>query len=249
LAVHIKTPKEIDGIRQAGAIAVEVFRALAVAVEPGVSLKQLERVCDDSIRSSGAEPTFLGYRGFPSAVCLSVNEEVVHGIPDQRKLEEGDILKVDVGVTKDGCIADAARTFEVGKVSPEIHALVVAAEQAFRLGAAKARAGNRVGDIGAAVQSYAESRGYSVVRDLCGHGVGLELHEEPQVPNFVSRSKGMKLVPGMTLAIEPMINMGTYEVETLANGWTVVACDRKPSAHYENTVLVTDSEPIVLTNG
>lgn len=249
MAVHIKTGREVDGIRQAGLVVVEVFRALRVAVEPDVSLKQLERICVDCIRSYAAQPTFLGYRDFPGAVCLSVNEEVVHGVPDGRRLREGDILKADVGVTRDGFIADAARTFEVGEVSPEVHALVVATEQAFWKGAAKARPGNRVGDIGAAVQRFVEARGYSVVRDLCGHGVGLELHEEPPVPNFATRSKGMKLVPGMTLAIEPMVNLGGYEVETLANGWTVVARDRRPSAHYENTVLVTESEPAILTNG
>ncbi len=249
MAVHIKTEREIEGIRLAGSIVVEVFRAISVVIEPGVTLKQLERVCVDCIKSHGGQPTFLGYRGFPGAVCLSVNEEVVHGVPDERRLREGDILKVDVGVTKDGCIADAARTFEIGEVSPEVHALCVATEQAFWAGAAKARAGNRVGDISAAVQRYVEARGYSVVRELCGHGVGLELHEEPSVPNFVTRARGMKLVPGMTLAIEPMVNMGGYEVETAANGWTVVARDRLPSAHYENTILVTGSEPVILTNG
>ncbi len=245
--MHIKTEREIAGIRQSGAICAEVFRLMESAVEPGISLKQLERICVECIRSYGAEPTFLGYRGFPGAVCLSVNEEVVHGIPTERKLVEGDILKVDVGVTKDGFIADAARTYEVGRVKPEVHALVLATEQVFRLGAGQARAGNRVKDISAAIQRYVEKRGYSVVRDLCGHGVGLELHEEPQVPNFIGRNKGLKLVPGMTLAIEPMVNMGSWEVETKDNGWTVITRDRLPSAHYENTVLVTEDEPVILT--
>jgi len=248
MAVHIKTGREIEGIRRAGAIIGEVFEALRAAVEPGVSLKRLERLCAERIRSSDAEPTFLGYRGFPGAVCLSVNEEVVHGIPDERKLNDGDLLKADIGVTKDGFIADAARTFEVGDVRPELRELVAVTEQSFWRGAARARGGNRVRDISAAVQDYVEERGYSVVRELCGHGVGLELHEEPSVPNFVSRNRGMKLVPGMTLAIEPMVNMGGFEVDTLANGWTVVARDRKPSAHYENTVLVTEGEPVILTN-
>lgn len=247
MAVHIKSEREIAGIRLAGVICAEVLRLAESAVEPGRSLKQIERVCVDCIRSYGAEPTFLGYRGFPGAVCLSVNEEVVHGIPDSRKLMEGDILKVDVGVTKDGFIADAARTYEVGRVADDVHAMVLATEQAFRLGAAQARAGNRVSDISDAVQRFVEERGYSVVRDLCGHGVGLELHEEPQVPNFISRNKGVKLAAGITLAIEPMVNLGGSEVDIGANGWTVVTRDRRPSAHYENTVLVTESEPVILT--
>jgi methionyl aminopeptidase len=178
-----------------------------------------------------------------------VNEEVVHGIPGHRRLAEGDIVKVDVGVTKDGLIADGASTFAVGNVMPEILALVAATEKSFWLGAAQAKAGNRVSDIGHAVQSYIESQGCSVVRDLCGHGVGTNLHEDPSVPNFGKPGQGMKLVVGMTLAIEPMVNMGRYEVETLSNGWTVVTSDRKPSAHYEHTVLVTAGEPEILTRG
>ena len=249
MAVHIKSERETEGIRAAGRILVKALAATEAAVRPGVSLKQLEQICVDCLRSHSATPTFLGYQGFPGAACISVNEEVVHGIPDGRKLAEGDIVKIDIGVTKDGFIADAARTFEVGKVSPKVHALVVATEQAFRVGADKARAGNRVSDIGAAVQSYVEEQGYSVVRDLCGHGVGLELHEEPSVPNFGKPGKGMTLKSGMTLAIEPMVNMGGFEVETLANDWTVVARDGKPSAHYENTILVTEAEPEILTNG
>ena len=225
------------------------LQAAAKAVSPGKTLRQLEQVCDDYIRSQGGYPTFLGYRGFPAAVCIGVNEEVVHGIPGHRKLAEGDIVKVDVGVTKDGLIADGARTFAVGNVKPEILALVAATEKSFWLGAAQAKAGNRVSDIGYAVQSYIESQGYSVVRDLCGHGVGTNLHEDPSVPNFGKPGQGMKLVAGMTLAIEPMVNMGRYEVETLSNGWTVVTSDHEPSAHYEHTVLVTAGEPEILTRG
>jgi len=219
------------------------------AVRPGKTLRELERVCDGYIRSHGGYPTFLGYRGFPAAACIGVNEEVVHGIPDHRKLAEGDIVKIDVGVTKDGLIADGARTFAVGNVKPEVLALVAATERSFWLGVAQAKAGNRVSDIGHAVQSYIEAQGYAVVRDLCGHGVGTNLHEDPSVPNFGKPGYGMKLVAGMTLAIEPMVNMGGYEVETLSNGWTVVASDRKPSAHYEHTVLVTAGEPEILTRG
>lgn len=210
-------------------------------------MKELERVCVSVIEAGSGKPTFLGYRGFPAPVCISVNEEVVHGIPDGRRLVEGDIVKLDVGVTKDGLVADAARTFEVGRVAEEVHELVKATEEAFWIGTAKAVPGNRVSDISAAVQTYVEEKGYSVVRELCGHGVGLELHEEPSVPNFGKPGRGRRLEPGMTLAIEPMVNLGRAEVRTLDNGWTVVAQDRMPSAHYENTVLVTEGKPEVLT--
>ncbi len=247
MPVHLKSAREVEGIRAAGRVVAGALDAAGKSVAAGVTLKQLERVCDEYIRSHHGYPTFLGYRGFPAAVCIGVNEEVVHGIPDSRKLVDGDIVKVDIGVTLNGLIADAARTFDVGKVSPEKRALVEATEKAFWLGAAQARVGNRVSDIGHAVQTYIEAQGYSVVRDLCGHGVGTNLHEDPQVPNFGKPGLGVKLVAGMTLAIEPMVNMGRYEVETLANGWTVVARDRKPSAHYEHTVLVTQGEPKILT--
>ena len=249
MPVHLKSEREVEGIRAAGRVVAGALEAAGKAVGPGKTLRELERVCDEYIRSQGGYPTFLGYRGFPAAVCIGVNEEVVHGIPSHRKLVEGDIVKVDVGVTKDGLIADGARTFTVGKVKPEVLALVAATERSFWLGAAQARVGNRVSDIGHAVQSYIEAQGYSVVRDLCGHGVGTNLHEDPSVPNFGKPGQGMKLLAGMTLAIEPMVNMGKYEVETLGNGWTVVAADRKPSAHYEHTVLVTANEPEILTRG
>ncbi len=247
MAVHLKSEREIEGIRAAGRVVAGALAAAGKAVGPGRTLKQLGQVCDEYIRAHGGYPTFLGYRGFPAAVCISVNEEVVHGIPGQRKLVDGDIVKVDVGVTKGGLIADGARTFAVGDISPEVATLVSATERSFWLGAAQARAGNRVSDIGHAVQSYVEAQGFSVVRELCGHGVGTSLHEDPSVPNFGKPGTGLKLVAGMTLAIEPMVNMGSYEVETLANGWTVIAADRKPSAHYEHTVLVTSGEPEILT--
>ncbi len=249
MPVHLKSEREIAGIRAAGRVVAGALAAAASAVSPGRTLRELEQVCDEFIRSHGGYPTFLGYRGFPAAVCIGLNEEVVHGIPDRRKLADGDIVKVDVGVTKDGLIADAARTFAVGNVKPEVLALVAATERSFWLGAAQARDGNRVSDIGHAVQTYVEEQGYSVVRDLCGHGVGTNLHEDPSVPNFGKPGQGMKLVAGMTLAIEPMVNMGKYEVKTLGNGWTVVAAAHRPSAHYEHTVLVTDGEPVILTEG
>lgn len=247
MAIYIKTEREVAGIRAAGRIVSGALAAARRAVRPGVSLRELELVCDRYIRDNGGIPTFLGYRGFPAAVCISVNEEVVHGIPDRRLLRAGDIVKIDVGVTRDGFIADAARTYAVGKISVEKQRLVAVTRQAFWLGAAEARAGRRVSNISRAVQEYVEAQGYSVVRDLCGHGVGLYLHEEPSVPNFVTATARRRLVAGMTLAIEPMVNAGKFAVETLSNGWTVVTADGSPSAHYENTVLVTEGEPVILT--
>jgi len=247
MALYIKSPAEVEGIRQAGQVAGALLKMLKGQVAPGVSLKELEDFCARFIREAGAVPTFLGYRGFPAAVCISVNEEVVHGIPDHRVLNEGDIVKVDVGVTKKGFIADAARTYQVGKVAADVVRLVDKTEQAFYEGLKFARAGYRVGDISAAIQRFVEEQGFSVVRELHGHGVGIELHEEPTVPNFGVPGKGRELVKGMTIAIEPMVNMGSAKVKTLSNGWTVVAADGKPSAHYENTVLITDGEPEILT--
>ena len=247
MAVYVKSAREVEGIRQAGRVVAGALKAAGGAVKPGVTLKELEAVCDSFIRERNGIPTFLGYRGFPAAVCISVNEEVVHGIPGPRKLAEGDMVKVDVGVTRAGFIADAARTFFCGKASAAKQALARATEESFRLGMAAARAGNRVSDISRAVQTFIEAQGYSVVRELCGHGVGLHLHEDPSVPNFVGPGPQRKLVAGMTLAIEPMVNAGRYDVKTLDNGWTVVAADGKPSAHYENTVLVTEDEPEILT--
>jgi methionyl aminopeptidase len=249
MAVYIKTEREVEGIRAAGRVVAGALAVAGRAVRPGVTLKELETLCDRYVRAEGGVPTFLGYRGFPGAVCISVNEEVVHGIPDRRRLVEGDIVKIDVGVTKAGFIADAARTFAVGRVSESVRRLVQVTEEAFRRGAAAARVGLRVSDISRAIQEYVEAQGCSVVRELCGHGVGLHLHEEPSVPNFVSSGARRRLAAGMTLAVEPMVNSGKFDVRTLDNGWTVVAVDGRPSAHYENTVLVTDGEPELLTAG
>lgn len=247
MALYIKSPNEIRGIRKAGEVVAQLLRVLGRQVVPGVSLKELEEFCAEFIHRAGGVPTFKGYRGFPAAVCISVNEEVVHGIPDSRTIDEGDIVKVDVGVTLGGFIADAARTYPAGRIAPEVVSLVEATERAFYEGLKFARPGYRVGDISWAIQSFVEAQGYSVVRELHGHGVGVELHEEPTVPNFGRPGRGRELVKGMTLAIEPMVNMGSAKVETRSNGWTVVAVDGKPSAHYENTVLITEAEPEVLT--
>lgn len=247
MPVCVKSPSEVAGIRAAGLIVAGALETAEREVRPGVTLKRLGDACESYIRRQGGIPTFLGYRGFPAPVCVSINSEVVHGIPDSRVLVRGDIVKIDVGVTRDGLIADAARTFLVGEVAAEVGALVAATEESFWQGVAQARPGRHVTDISCAIQSYVESRGYSVVRDLCGHGVGVNLHEEPSVPNFGPPGKGMRLVPGMTLAVEPMVNMGRYEVDTLDNGWTVVARDGLPSAHYENTLVVTEDGPEILT--
>ncbi len=247
MPVWAKTPDEIAGMRQAGRIAAGALELAGAEVRPGVRLEHLSRVCERYIRERGGYPTFLRYRGFPAPVCVSINAEVVHGIPDSRVLVAGDIVKLDVGVTKDGLIADAARTFAVGEIAPELRRLIAATEESFWAGVAQARVGRRVSDIGHAVQSCAEGHGYSVVRDLCGHGVGRALHEEPSVPNFGPAGRGMVLTAGMTLAIEPMVNTGGPEVVTDANGWTVVTRDGRASAHYENTVLVTAGVPEILT--
>ncbi|MGB9742091.1 MAG: type I methionyl aminopeptidase [candidate division WOR-3 bacterium] len=247
MALYLKSDQEVAGIRAAGRVVAGVLKTVARYVVPGVSLKELEAVCVDFIRRAGGVPTFLGYRGFPAGVCISVNDEVVHGIPDGRVLNEGDIVKVDVGVTRNGFIADGARTFPVGRVDEQILRLVRETEYAFYEGLKFCRPGFRVGDVSAAIQGYVERQGYAVVRELHGHGVGIELHEEPTIPNFGTPGKGRRLEKGMTLAIEPMVNMGRSAVRTLKNGWTVVTVDGMPSAHYENTVLVTEGEPEILT--
>ncbi len=247
MALYIKSPAEVAGIKKAGKSVARVFQVLEENIAPGISLRELENICVEEIKRQGGKPTFLKYRGFPAAVCISINEEVVHGIPDSRRLQDGDIVKVDIGVTKDGFIADAARTFLVGEVRPEIVRLARVTQEAFFRALEFARVGYRVGDISYAIQDFVERAGFSVVRELHGHGVGIELHEEPTVPNFGKPGQGRKLVNGMTLAIEPMVNMGTAEVKTLKNGWTVVTVDGKPSAHYENTVLITDGKPEILT--
>jgi methionyl aminopeptidase len=234
-------------MREAARVLAGVLRLAGAAVVPGVTTRELDALCEREIRARGGVPTFLGYQGYPAATCISVNEEVVHGIPSDRRLEPGDICKIDLGVTRDGMIADAARTWPVGRVSAGLAALLRAAEEALERGVRECRSGKRVGDIGQAIQRHVEERGYSVVRALCGHGVGRELHEEPQVPNYGRAGRGVRLEAGMTLAVEPMVNVGRFEVETLSDGWTVVTKDRLPSAHFEHTILITDEEAEVLT--
>jgi methionyl aminopeptidase len=247
MGFYIKDAQEIEGMRQAGRIVARVLDHIADRMKPGITLTQLARWCQEFITGEGGKPAFLGYRGFPGAVCTSVNDEVVHGIPGPRRIREGDLVKLDVGVIKNGLYADGARTFVIGSTPPRTQELVAATEQALYLGIEQATAGKRVSDISCAIQRFVETRGFSVVRDLSGHGVGIELHEEPAVPNFGKPGTGRKLVPGMTLAIEPMVNLGAFEVLTEANGWTVKTRDGAPSAHFEHTVLVTGGPAEILT--
>lgn len=234
-------------MRRAGRILADFLKAVEAQVRPGVTTAALDRFAEDFIRSRGAEPAFKGYYGFPATICASVNEEVVHGIPGERVLKEGDIVGIDVGAKLEGYFADAARTFAVGRIDETSQKLIDVTREATRRGVAMAVEGNRIGDISWAVQQYAESQGFSVVRDYVGHGIGRSLHEEPQVPNTGRPGQGPKLVEGMALAIEPMINTGTFEVEVLADGWTVVTKDRKRSGHFENTVFVGKKKAEVVT--
>lgn len=248
----IKTPREIECMRESCAIVAEVLRLLKTMIRPGVTTGELDAVAEEFIRSLGAEPAFKGYGTdrrnlFPASLCTSVDDEVVHGIPGARKLVEGEIVSIDVGAKKNGFYGDGAWTFQVGKVSEAKIRLMENAEEALNLGIAQARPGNHVHDISAAIQRHVESAGFSVVRDLVGHGVGRLLHEEPPIPNFGDPGTGPVLESGMTLAIEPMVNSGSYRVRMAGDGWTVRTADASPSAHFEHTVLVTGADPEILT--
>ena len=246
--VTIKSEREIELMREAGRILAKVHEELGRTLVPGMSTKEIDRMCEDIIRSHGCVPSFLNYQGFPASVCISINDEVVHGIPDKhRYLEEGDIVSLDTGVIWKGYQSDAARTHMIGEVSGEARKLVEVTEQSFFEGIKYAKAGNHLNDISKAIQEYAESFGFGVVRDLVGHGIGTEMHEAPEIPNFSQRRKGIKLAPGMTLAIEPMITAGRYDVVWEDDGWTVVTEDGSLASHYENTILITDGEPEILS--
>ncbi|HEV3052148.1 MAG TPA: type I methionyl aminopeptidase [Longimicrobium sp.] len=247
--IHLKSAAEIDTIARAGAILAELYRQIPAEVRPGVTTAQLDRYAEDFIRGHrGAEPAFKGLYGFPATLCVSVNHEVVHGIPSTRRvLRDGDVVSVDCGVKLEGFFADAAVTLPVGPIAPEVQALLDRTREALAAGIEEARPGRRLGDMGAAIQAVADRAGYGVVRELVGHGVGRQPHEEPQVPNFGTAGKGLKLLEGMVLAIEPMFNLGTAGVRTLPDRWTVVTADRKVSAHFEHTVAVTADGPRILT--
>ena len=243
----VRQEDRIEGVRAAAQIVARALRELGRAVRPGVTTAELDRIAEALIRDHGARPAFKGYRGFPASICPSVNEEVVHGIPGPRALEAGDIVGIDVGVELHGWYGDAARTFAVGAISEEARRLMRVTEEALERGLAQARAGNRVGDISHAVQSHVERHGFSVVRDLVGHGIGHEMHEEPAVPNYGPEGRGPKLVAGQVLAIEPMVNAGGYVVVTRPDGWTVAAKDGRLSAHFEHTVAVGPDGPEILS--
>ena len=245
--IVLKSAEEIEKMAQAGNIVGEVLESIKGMIQTGMTTKEIELFADGRIKALGGTPAFKGYRGYPASICTSVNDEVVHGIPSSRKLKDGDIISIDLGVYYDGFYGDAAITTPVGKIDNETVALLRITEEALDLGIEKAIEGNRVYDISYAIQSHAEKNGLSVVRTFVGHGIGRELHEEPQIPNYGTPGKGPRLKAGMTLAIEPMVNAGTYEVRILGDGWTAVTTDGKKSAHFEHTVLVTSGKPEILT--
>src|SRR3954470_16614304 len=242
-----KSQKEIDKMRASGQLVGRVLQHLRGMVAPGISTLEVDRAAEKMIRDAGAYPTFKGYNGFPFSICASVNEQVVHGFPSQYELKEGDIFSIDVGATLDGFVGDTATTVPVGKVSEDRLQLLRVTEESLRLAIEQCRAGNHLGDIGFAVQSYAEAHGYSIVRDYVGHGIGRRMHEDPQIPNYGKPGKGPKIKKGYVFALEPMVNMGSLHTKTLADGWTVVTVDGQPSAHFEHTVAITDEGPEVLT--
>jgi methionyl aminopeptidase len=247
MMIPLKKGADLDGMRNSGRAVGEILEHLCSLVQPGITTGELDAEAARQIKERGGKSAFLGYRGFPGHICVSVNEEVVHGIGGTRKLNYGDIVKLDVGVLLDGWVGDSAVTATAGAVSPEVSRLLQFTEASLYLGIENARAGRRLGDICSAIEKHINSGGYSVVREFVGHGVGRSLHEEPQIPNFGKAGTGPVLKPGMTLAIEPMVNMGTCDVKILKDGWTVVTRDAQPSSHFEHTVLVTEGDPEILT--
>ncbi len=245
--IFLKSPEEIEKMAAAGRIVGEVLGSLKGLVKAGVTTREIEVFADERIRSLGGEPAFKGYRGYPASICTSVNEQVVHGIPSSRKLRGGDIISIDLGVLLDGFYGDGAVTLPVGEVDPEASRLIRVTEEALYAGIRDAVEGNRLYDISGAIQKHVEDNGFAIVRLFVGHGIGRELHEEPQVPNYGTPGQGPRLKKGMTLAIEPMVNAGTHEVRILDDGWTAVTADGKNSAHFEHTVVITEEGPKILT--
>ncbi len=246
--VVLKTSRELRLMKEAGAIAAGALKAAGDAVQPGITTYELNRIAHKFIKDAGAYPTFLGYNGYPAAACISINDVVIHGIPSKKQtVRAGDIVSIDIGATFNGYVGDNAATFAAGEISPEAKRLSDTTREALYKGIEAAVAGNRLGDIGHAVQSYCEERGYSVVRTFTGHGVGTQMHEDPSVPNFGTPGRGLRLVPGMTIAIEPMVNMGTHEVKQLSDGWTIKTKDGRLSAHFEHTIAITADGPVILT--
>ena len=248
MSVTIKTQHEIELMRESGHLLEKVHDGLIPYIKPGVSTKEIDKIGEEMIRSMGCIPNFLNYGGFPASFCISLNDEVVHGIPSEEKIiQDGDLVKIDAGLIYKGYHSDAARTYAVGEVSKEAQQLIKVTRECFFEGLKMAKAGNHLYDISKAIQDYAESNGFSVVREMVGHGIGKEMHEEPQIPNFKPIGRGMKLRAGMTFAVEPMINRGKKEIWILEDGWTCVTRDGMNSAHYENTLLITEGEPELLS--
>ncbi|HNR69329.1 MAG TPA: type I methionyl aminopeptidase [bacterium] len=247
--IAIRTAAEIEKIAHSALLVSEALDLAGSVIKPGMTTREIDAVVDDLICSRGARPAFKGFNGYPAASCISIDEEVVHGIPGDKVIREGQIVSVDIGVEWEGYYGDAARTFSVGAVSAEKQRLMDVTLTALLEGVDQAREGNRLYDIGYAIQNKVEEAGFSVVRDLVGHGIGQSLHEPPQIPNYGHPHRGARLCSGMVFAIEPMVNMGTWEVETLEDGWTVITADRLPSAHFEHTIVITEGDPIILSKG
>jgi len=245
--ITLKADRQIGYMREAGRIVAQTHQLLAKMVAPGVTTQELDQAAEEYIRKCGAVPAFKGYNGFPATICASVNEEVVHGIPGLRKLQSGDIISIDIGAVKNGYFGDSAATYPVGQVIPEKVKLLEVTRQSLMKGIEQAVIGNRLSDISHAIQKFVENHGFSVVRDYVGHGIGRAMHEDPQIPNFGSPGHGPRLAKGMSLAIEPMVNMGTYQVRTLPDNWTVVTKDGRDSAHFEHTIAITANGPKILT--
>ena len=245
--INIKSTSEISKMRAAGKIVFGTFKELEKHISPGITTKQLDKIAENYIRSQGGEPSFLGYAGFPASICASINDTVIHGIPDGTALKDGDIISLDIGAVFDGYHGDAARTYPVGKISDEAKRLIDVTKQSFFEGLKFARHNERLFNISATIQDYIESHGYSIVRNYCGHGIGKKLHEDPEIPNHGNFGHGIRLCKGMTIAVEPMVNAGGFETKCLSDGWTVKTKDGSLACHYENTILITDGEPELLT--
>ncbi|MFP4093129.1 MAG: type I methionyl aminopeptidase [Cyclobacteriaceae bacterium] len=245
--IYYKSKEEIELMRESAQIVSRTLGLMAQEIKPGVTPLYLDKLAEEYIREQGAVPGFLGLYGFPNTLCMSLNEAVVHGIPSNKPLQDGDIISIDCGAVKNGFYGDHAFTFEVGEVSPDVKKLLKVTRECLDLGVAQTKAGNRIGDISFAIQQHAESNGYGVVRELVGHGLGKKMHESPEVPNYGKRGRGPKIKEGLVLAIEPMINLGTRRVKQLSDGWTIITADRRPSAHFEHNVAVVDGAPEVLS--
>ena len=245
--IILKSRQEIEKMRKSNVLVAAILEELKKKIRPGVKTIELDRLSEEMALKRGARPAFKGYRGYPYSLCTSVNSEVVHGMPSERELKEGDIVSLDFGILNDGYYGDAAVTVPVGEIAPAAKRLLRITEEALYRGIAEVRAGNRIGDISAAIQGHAEAAGFSVVRDLVGHGIGKNLHEDPQVPNYGTSGRGVELKPGMVFTIEPMVNEGTYRVDILRDGWTVVTADGKLSAHFEHSVAITENGPVILS--